>query len=160
MGRTIGNRKNNFFELQKDKKHGILKQEKKPKNAMPLKRFLFIMSFSTVICWLAWSTVLFFIDPFHSGWIGPLSFYASLFFALLGTFALVGFLLRWALIRKEPAFRHIGISLRQGSLLALFVIMTLLLQAEKIFVWWSLALLLFGFAILEIFFFLRHSERK
>lgn len=119
------------------------------------------MGFGTVICWLAWSTVLFFIDPFHSGWIGLISFYISLFFALLGTFAITGFLARFFLQRKEPAFRHIGISLRQGGFLALFLVMALLLQAQKIFAWWSLVLLLGGFIILEIFFFLHnHSERK
>lgn len=125
---------------------------------MPLRSSLLLLVFGTALCWVAWSLVLFNIDPENSGFVGLASFYLSLFLALVGTFALLGFVARRALTDDPVAFRHIGVSMRQGLLFALVVVGALLLRGTRLYTWWSVVLLLAGFTLLE-FFFLTREQR-
>lgn len=122
---------------------------------MALKHYLTLMVFGTVVCWIAWTVVLFRIDPFVSGFIGLASFFLSLFLALLGTFSLLGFLFRRAFSKDTIAFHHIGISMRQGLFFALVVVGALLLRGTGLYTWWSVAFLVGGLTVLEFFFLMR-----
>ena len=122
---------------------------------MSLRKYLITLGIATFFCWLAWVLVLSFINPFQAGTIGLFCFYTSLFFYLPGTFAIIGFLLRRVMNRKEAPFRYLGVSLRQGLLLSVLIVGSLFLQGNRLFVWWSLLLLTLGLIILEIFFLTR-----
>lgn len=123
---------------------------------MGLKNYLLLMVFGTVLCWIAWTLVLFNIDPTQSGIVGMVSFFFSLFFALLGTFALLGFVARRAFRKDAVAFDHISVSLRQSLFFSLVVVGSLLLRAGGLYAWWSMLFLVAGFSLLE-FFFLMHD---
>lgn len=122
-----------------------------------MKRYLLLAAFGTIICWAAWALVLFYIDPFISGFIGLTSFYLTLFLALLGTFSLLGFLFRRTFLRDRIAYHHIGVSVRQGLFFSLVVVGGLLLRGTGLYTWWNLAFLVAGFTVLE-FFFLSHES--
>lgn len=93
-----------------------------------------------------------FFDPFAGG-IGVLSlFYASLFLALIGTFALIGLIVRLIFTKDNLVFKKVTTSFRQGIWLSLLVCVSLYLNKFKILDWKYLLLLIFALAILEIFF--------
>lgn len=119
---------------------------------MTLRRYLIGMLISTLTCWTAWVVVLIYIDPEKSGFIGFLSFYISLFFALVGTLSLAGFYLRRWLSRNEILFAHITPSFRQGVLLSVCFIGCLILQSFRILTWWDGILFVTAIALLEFYF--------
>ncbi len=125
--------------------------------SVTLRHYLYLMVFGTLLCWAAWLIVLFNIDPRASGGIGLASFLVSLFLGLLGTFALLGFLFRRAFLRSAVAFDHIGVSVRQGMLLALVLVLALALKATGLYAWWVLVFLVAGISLLESFFLTRSS---
>lgn len=126
---------------------------------MSVRNFLIFLGLSTLLCWFAWLTVLWFIDPNNSGFVGIFCFYISLFFALIGTLTLFGFFARFFLNRKEAPFRHIGVALRQGVLFATIVVGSLVLKGNDVFVWWSVILFVMGVTVFEIFFLLRTNQQ-
>lgn len=117
-----------------------------------LRRFLILVSIGTAISWLGWITVLYSVDPVSSGSVGRFLFYLSLFFALIGTFALIGFFFRTWFSRERIVERFISIAIRQAILLAILLVGTLMLQGNQLFSWWSGVLLLFAIAAVELFF--------
>lgn len=127
---------------------------------MSLKRYLFLMALSTLLCWLAWITVLFYIDPETAGTTGLICFYFSLFFSFLGTFSLLSLGLRLVLQKEKMPFQLVGISLRQALWLAILVTLSLALMGEDLFTWWAAILLVLALLILEAFFLTRSLEYK
>jgi hypothetical protein len=119
---------------------------------MSIKRYLILMGIASLICWLSLVTVVYCIDPTATTNVGYFCFYASLFFSLLGTFSLIGLIIRLAIKRHEIPFRNIGISLRQGLWFSIFITMSLAILGQKLFSWWSIGLLLLCLIILETFF--------
>ncbi|MFA6391146.1 MAG: hypothetical protein WCW66_00140 [Patescibacteria group bacterium] len=119
---------------------------------MPLRRYLLIMGFGTLISWGAFVLVILNIDPFSSGFVGLFSFYIMLFLALMGTFALFGFIVRAVFVKRSVLFRHIGVSLRQSVLFSSLIMVSLMLQANNLFTWWNAILLILGLGLLEFFF--------
>ncbi len=118
---------------------------------MTLKNYLFVMSVLTAIC----SGIFFFvanmIDPSATNWIGFLLFYLSLFLALSGFATIMGFLLRFVVLKKELVFNLVKISFRQSFLFSLFFVVALFLKASNLFNWLNLLLLILIFSILELF---------
>lgn len=124
---------------------------------MSLKKFLIIITVVTVICWIGWIVVLFYIDPKGTGFIGLFLFYISLFFALIGTFSILGFFIRVWFSKKEMVFQHVGIAFRQSLLFSILLVGSLVLQGMRIFTWWNALLFVFCLAVLE-YFFLSHKN--
>ena len=109
---------------------------------MTLKSYLIIMILATIFCWSAWWVVIINVDPFQIDLTGLLFFYISLFSAILGTFSIVTFLVRWFFSRSEdPVFRFVKRSFRDAFLIATFVILALYLQAQHYLRWWNLGIL-------------------
>lgn len=123
---------------------------------MSLKKYLISISVTTLFAWVSWVTVLFYIDP-ASGWLAHVLFHGSLFLAVLGTFSLIGFYIRVRTRTTEAIFRHIGISFRQGVMLAVLVIGSLVLMGAGLYSWWSAGLYILFLIILELFF-LSHAK--
>ncbi len=121
---------------------------------MNLRRYLTIMSFGTVLCWIAWGSVIYSFDPNTSGLVGITFFYTSLFLALLGTVSVAGFFIRWLLIKQDDiVFRHVRRTFRQAIIAASLSTLTLLLLHAGLLRWWnSLLLLILGFLLEAVFF--------
>lgn len=127
---------------------------------MTLKRYLLMMIVTTLVCWASFVLVLFRIDPSTAGTIGLTLFFVSLFFALWGTLALIGFWIRLLIKRQSIPFEHIGISLRQSLWFAVLVSLSLLLVSQDIYVWWMSLLLVIGMTVAEGFFLARTLEPR
>jgi len=125
---------------------------------MPLKSYLVIMLMATVVCWTVFAFIVLNIDPFATNRIGFGLFYISLFLALVGSSALVGFIARFVLLKKELVFRLVKDAFRQSFLFALLIIVALFLLSKELFTWLNLSFLVVGLSVLEMF--LLGYERK
>lgn len=124
---------------------------------MTLGQYLIGMSIGTVFSWAAWVIIIINLNPYSSGIIGLIAFYISLFLALVGTIALLGFFIRVWISRKEVIFAHVGTSFRQAILLAIILIGLLLLQSFGALNWWVALLFVSAITLLE-FYFLSREE--
>lgn len=118
---------------------------------MTLKNYLLVMAFLTFVCWAIFIFVIKLVDPLSTNWLGFVLFYASLFLSVSGTTALLGFLIRFKLLRHELAFRSVRLAFKQSFIFALFVVLLFLLLAQDLFTWINLLLLVVIFAIWEYF---------
>ncbi|MBI3114887.1 MAG: hypothetical protein HYZ09_00115 [Candidatus Kerfeldbacteria bacterium] len=109
---------------------------------MSLTKYLTVMALSNAGLWLAWVLVILNLDPREGGGIGLTLFYVSLYLAVSGTLALIGFGVRALVFRQTPLYRHLAVSHRQAFLLGLLVIVALMLQAARLFAWWNALILL------------------
>lgn len=124
---------------------------------MSLRSYLLGLMVSTIFCWFSFGLILFYINPNEAGGVGLAAFYLSLFFALVGAFTLLGFYLRRWLSRNEILFAHISPAFRQGVLLSLVLVVSLILQAFRILTWWDGMFLVGSVVLLEFFFMSRKT---
>lgn len=118
---------------------------------MTLKNYLFVMSVLTLVCWGIFIFVAKLVDPTATNFIGFSLFFLALFLSLVGTTAIIGFLIRFVVMKEQLAFNLVKLAFRQSFLFSLFIIILLLLQAYNLFTWLNLGLLVIVFAILELF---------
>lgn len=119
---------------------------------MTIKAYTWGIRFITILSLAAFVFVVKFIDPLLTGVIGKALFYLSLFFVLSGIFNLFLLRLRRKSVDTENAAANIGLSFRQGILLACFAIGLLILQSLRMLVWWDGLLLLAGIFLIEFYF--------
>ena len=118
---------------------------------MTLRAYLTLMIFATLICAALFGVIVTVVDPLSTNWLGFALFYASLFLAVLGVAAIIGFVVRFVILRRHLAVRAVIISFRQAFLVAFLVIVALMLLANRLFSWLNIFLLIIGFSILEFF---------
>lgn len=116
---------------------------------MTLRAYLIFVSAITAIFWAVFVFVLWTVNPISTNWIGLGLFYLTLFFSLVGTTALVGFLVRFVGLKQELAFRSVKEAFRQSFLFALFIVTILWLLSKNLFNWLNLIFLLVGLSVLE-----------
>lgn len=112
--------------------------------------YLIPMVIGTLLSVAAFTSVLWFVDPFTSGLVGLVSFFFTLFFALCSLLTLGGIYVRK---KFSPGMftEQLRNSFRQAFLLALLVIGLIVLQIFNLLFWWvGLTLILF-IITLEIF---------
>lgn len=117
---------------------------------MSLPRFLVLLGVSTLLSWVTWGLVLFYLDP-SAGAFNVLLFAASLFLALSGTVALAGFVVRlWRSGAVEfVLYRALATSVRQGFLLGALTVTVLVLQGSRLLRWWNALALLLALTLIE-----------
>lgn len=98
------------------------------------------------------------IDPFATGALGFVIFYGVLFLALIGAFTLAGVYMRKMRLEHALVFHLVLLSFRQAVVLALFFLVLLLLQGERLLFWWNLLGLFALVFIIEIF--MLRKERR
>jgi len=126
---------------------------------MSIARYLLIMVFATAVSWAAWLLILFNVDPFEAGMAGRVLFLGALFFALFGTFSVLGFLTRIMFRKHTPIFWQVMVSFRQALLLGLLAVAGLIMQALRALnLWNSMVLILFAIMV-ELFFLTRAAHR-
>jgi len=109
------------------------------------------MFFTTLVCWGVFAGVVFMIDPSTTNWPGFIMFYASLFLALIGSSAIIGFLFRFALFKQELVFRAVSEAFRQSFLFAILILAALFLLSRHLFTWVNIVSLIVCLALFELF---------
>ncbi len=118
---------------------------------MTLKKYLWAMAILSFLCWSLFIFVMKLINPTSTNWLGFVLFYLVLFVSLIGTSALIGFIIRFIALKKELAFNSVKLAFRQSFLFSLFIIIILVLASQHLFNWLNLLLLVIIFSILELF---------
>jgi len=120
---------------------------------MTLRAFIISMFFATAICWIAFSIILFNVNPYDAGPLIFLFFYFSLFLAMLGTLTLIGILTRISILKRDDyVARRVMTSFRQGAFLSGAAVSGLFLMSRDLLTWWNIALFIVGILLLEFFF--------
>lgn len=118
---------------------------------MTLRSYLTVMIIATLLCWGAFGFIIWTINPNTTNILGFLLFYISLFLSMIGTSAIVGFLIRFIGQRRTLAFYLVKDAFRQSFLFSFFVVAILLLLANKLFNWVNLGLLMLSLSVFEFF---------
>lgn len=126
---------------------------------MSLKSYLLLMAGTTLIAYLALASIVLYFDPFQSGLVVIIFFYVSIFLAALGTFSVLGFLLRHFWGDDGVIFRQVITSFRQAIWLSLIVVAAIYLKERQAFSGLAIALLIIALAVLELFFIIKKSSK-
>lgn len=118
---------------------------------MTYKNYLSGISIAGVISWSAWFLVVLKLNPFESTSIALILFFLSLFFALICTFTIIGFIVRIYANQNEIVYQHISTSLRQAVLLSLCACSCLFLLVFGLLSWWSGLLLVAIVTLIEFY---------
>jgi hypothetical protein len=118
---------------------------------MTLKQYLLTMTIVTMFCWLIFIFITWTVNPEVTNWIGFTLFYAALFLALSGTAAILGFAVRFIVLKEELIFRLVKEAFRQSFLFSLLAVISLVLLAHNLFSWLNMLLLVIGLSALEFF---------
>ncbi len=118
---------------------------------MSLRWYLIIMTFATILCWLAFVFIILTINPEVTNWPGFTLFYMSLFLALVGSSSILGFVIRFVALKHELVTQSVITSFRQSFLFAIFMIIVLFLLPRNLLTWFNLIFLIIGLSVLEFF---------
>ena len=113
------------------------------------------MTLATLVAYLVLAAVIFSFDPTKAPFLVIFFFYASLFLSIVGTFSVLGFLLRHFLDDDVAIFRQVIISFRQALWLGIVALTSFILQRYGLFNLLSLFALCLALATLEFFFMIR-----
>lgn len=119
---------------------------------MSIRAYIWGLTVSTLLALGAWFFVVFYIDPEESGIIGKLFFHISLFLFVAGFLVTFFVWLRKRFVGEDVAVETIGLSFRQGVLLAIFPIVIIILRGAGYLVWWNALLVLAGIFLIELYF--------
>ncbi len=117
-----------------------------------MKRYVLGLLVAAVLSAAALAVVIYFLNPFSTGWLGPTLFLTSLYFAVASLTTLLGFVVRVLRSRKEVIFAHLSTAFRQGLLLSLVLVGSLVLQQYRIFNIWSALLFVAAVVLVELAF--------
>lgn len=134
---------------------------------MQLKTYNLSMLGATLLAWFAFILVINSFDPQQANAVVFIFVYLSLFLSILGTLALLGFLLRklWPMSffgrerKKELSAKLALKSFRQALIFSVVIILALILQAAELLNWWNILLLII-FATLVEFIILSFSKAE
>jgi hypothetical protein len=107
------------------------------------------MSVTTAFIWGIFLFVINAINPETTNWVGFALFYATLFLALSGTAAIVGFFFRFKVLKKEMVYNSVKTAFRQSFIFSLMITMILYLLSENLFSWFNLILLIIILTLIE-----------
>jgi len=128
---------------------------------MGIKGYLILMSITTLVAWSGWFLVITRIDPQVAGAMGFALFYFSLFLSLLGTFSILGYLIRLLFQRHRRGHSYkVSTAFRQAALWSLALITALALQGQRILSWWMLVMLVVAFSMVELTFIALQKQRQ
>jgi magnesium-transporting ATPase (P-type) len=119
---------------------------------MSLAKFLSILGLATGLCWVSFLAVIFFMNPGTNTFLAPTFFYLSLTCALLGSFTMLGYLIRSFTNKEEQSYKQVKVASRQALLFTILVVFSLFLQSKELLSWWNLLVLLALLGLIEMFF--------
>ncbi|HBB37525.1 MAG TPA: hypothetical protein DEB07_00210 [Candidatus Moranbacteria bacterium] len=110
------------------------------------------MRLSTLAALAALGAVLYYVDPVRDGILGRVLFYVSLFFSITGMATLFLFWVRRRWNVNEVVYQNVGLSFRQGMLVAFAVCGMFALQSFRLLVWWDAGIVIAGILLIELWF--------
>jgi hypothetical protein len=119
---------------------------------MTIRAYLWGMRMSTLVAMICFGLVTCYVDPVKDGLLGQVLFYVSLFFSVTGLSILFLFWLRRLFSKNETAYLNVGISFRQGLLVALAITAMFILQSLKLLIWWDAGLVIVAALLVELWF--------
>jgi len=119
---------------------------------MTVRSYLWGMRLSTLAALASLGSVIFYVDPARDGFLGQTLFYFSLFFSITGLATLFLFWLRRRWHANEIAYQNVGLSFRQGVLIALAICIMFILQSFRLLVWWDAGIVIAGALLIELWF--------
>ncbi|MDD4995465.1 MAG: hypothetical protein PHW53_03325 [Patescibacteria group bacterium] len=120
---------------------------------MTLRAFILFMLLATIICWSAFLIIIFKTNPYETGALGFIFFYASLFLSLIGTLTVAGIFVRMIILKRDDFIsRRVAASFRQGAFLAAVAVAGLYLMSRGLLTWWNVLFFVAGVSLLEFFF--------
>ena len=119
---------------------------------MTLRSYVWGMRLITLLSIFALAYVVVYFDPESSGIFGKIYFFTALFFSSSGVFNLILIALRRKLIGEEKGIGNLGISFRQGILMAILLVALMILQSFRLLVWWDGLLAVAGVFLIELYF--------
>ena len=114
--------------------------------------FLFFITVGAVLFWLGWGIIIFYLDPEQASILNFVSFYVSLFLALVGTIFLFGNALRAKFFKRQLLNSRVSTSFRQAIFFAALIFGWATLQSFGLASWWNVILLILILTVLEFFF--------
>lgn len=114
-------------------------------------RYLLPIGLASLFSWIAWIMVVSRLDPYESTSLALVLFFISLFFALIGSFTLIGFGLRRWLSKEQLSYHYLSISLRQGLLLSFCTLVCIGFLILGVLRWWNGLLLVAVAVLIELF---------
>lgn len=118
---------------------------------MSLNQYLSLMLFGSSLGWLGWFLTMWLVDPFEASTLEKSFFYISLFLALVGSFSVIGLLVRRYIVKRdELIFRHVKNAFRQSVFIAVIIIFTLILQSLNLLTWWNAPILVVLVVLIEL----------
>ena len=119
---------------------------------MTIRAYLWGMRFSTLAALAALGLVVKYINPIRDGLLGQGLFYVSLYFTVTGIATLFLFWLRRTFSKNGAVQENVGVSFRQGALIAVAVCALLVLQSFRLLVWWDGGIVVAGVLLIELWF--------
>lgn len=116
---------------------------------MTLKNYLIIMGVTTTLIWGLFLLLINIINPFTTNVLGLTLFYLILFLALSGAIAIIGFFIRFKLLKKDMIFNSVKTAFRQSFIFSFLIIAILHLLSQKLFSWFNLSLLIIILSLAE-----------
>lgn len=126
---------------------------------MSLRLYLFIMSAMTAFCLAALGFIVFTVDPETTNGTGFFLFYSSWLLSIIGLAALIGFIIRFVVFRRDLASKAVKTAFRQSFFFAGFIVIMLILLSRGLFSWLNAVILIIGLSLLE-FFLLSYGNNK
>ncbi len=106
---------------------------------------------ATLACYLALGLVITYLNPYSSGSLAVVFFYLSLFLSVVGTFAVIGFIIRSKFLQHELVYRQVAVTFRQAVWLGVLTVVTLWLQSRSLLTWYNLVFLILFLTVFEFF---------
>lgn len=119
---------------------------------MTIRAYLWGMRLCTLVALAALALVIAYTNPARDGLLGQGLFFVSLFFSVMGLATLFLFWLRRTFSKPDVLEASVGISFRQGALIAFAVCLLLILQSYRLLVWWDGGIVVVGVLLIELWF--------
>lgn len=118
------------------------------------------MSATTVVAYILVAAILYNFDPAQAGLIIIIFFYASVMLAMIGTFSVIGFLIRHLFDLNGVIFRQVITSFRQSIWLSSLLVISILMYQRGVFSMLTVGLLIIALGILELYFITRNAKKN
>ena len=119
---------------------------------MTIRSYLWGMRFCSLVALAALVSVVYFVNPTSDAVLGQTLFYISLFFSITGIATLFLFWLRRTFSKNKEVQENVGVSFRQGALVAISVCALLILQSFRLLVWWDGGMIVVMILLIELWF--------
>jgi len=119
---------------------------------MTIRAYLWGMRLCSLVALAALASVIYFVNPTRDEIPGQTLFYISLFFSITGIATLFLFWLRRTFSKNKEIQESVGVSFRQGALVATSVCALLILQGFRLLVWWDGGIVVAGVLLIELWF--------